>query len=79
MGRHASRSRPHPIVPRPIQEPHPPLYLACTKRETVELAAKWGIGALVLGFAGVEEVSLLRHLYDQAREERTAPSSCRRW
>src|SRR5688572_27043306 len=61
---------PHPIVPRPIQEPHPPLYLACTKRETVELAAKWGIGALVLGFAGIEEVTLLRHLYDQAREQR---------
>lgn len=61
---------PHPIVPRPVQEPHPPLYLACTKRETVELAAKWGIGALVLGFAGVEEVALLRHLYDRAREQR---------
>lgn len=62
---------PHPIVPRPVQEPHPPLYLACTKRETVRLAAQWGIGALVLGFAGVEEISLLRHLYDEAREERS--------
>jgi alkanesulfonate monooxygenase SsuD/methylene tetrahydromethanopterin reductase-like flavin-dependent oxidoreductase (luciferase family) len=61
---------PHPIVPRPVQEPHPPLYLACTKRETVRLAAQWGIGALVLGFAGVEEINLLRHLYDDAREER---------
>jgi alkanesulfonate monooxygenase SsuD/methylene tetrahydromethanopterin reductase-like flavin-dependent oxidoreductase (luciferase family) len=62
---------PHPIVPRPVQEPHPPLYLACTKRDTVRLAAKYGIGALVLGFAGVEEITLLRHLYDEAREERT--------
>jgi alkanesulfonate monooxygenase SsuD/methylene tetrahydromethanopterin reductase-like flavin-dependent oxidoreductase (luciferase family) len=61
---------PHPIVPRPVQEPHPPLYLACTKRETVRLAAQWGIGALVLGFAGVEEINLLRHLYDEARDER---------
>jgi saccharopine dehydrogenase (NAD+, L-glutamate forming) len=41
---------PHPVLPRPVQTPHPPLYLACTKRDTVTLAAEYGIGALVLGF-----------------------------
>ena len=54
----------HPILPRPVQHPHPPLYLACTKRETVTLAGEYGIGALVLGFAGVEEVRTLRKIYD---------------
>jgi len=62
---------PHPIVPRPVQQPHPPLYLACTKRDTVKLAADYGIGALVLGFSGVEEITLLRSIYDEAREQRT--------
>ena len=47
----------HVILPRPVQLPHPPLYLACTKRDTVTLAAEYGIGALVLGFAGIDEVT----------------------
>jgi alkanesulfonate monooxygenase SsuD/methylene tetrahydromethanopterin reductase-like flavin-dependent oxidoreductase (luciferase family) len=62
---------PHPIVPRPVQLPHPPLYLACTKRDTLKLAADYGIGALVLGFSGVDEIRLLRSIYDEAIEQRT--------
>jgi alkanesulfonate monooxygenase SsuD/methylene tetrahydromethanopterin reductase-like flavin-dependent oxidoreductase (luciferase family) len=62
---------PHPILPRPVQEPHPPLFLACTKRNTVELAADYGIGALVMGFAGPDEVASLRKIYDDAIAART--------
>lgn len=61
---------PHPVLPRPTQLPHPPLYLACTKRDTVKLAAKWGVGALVLGFAGADEIRTMREIYDEALEER---------
>jgi alkanesulfonate monooxygenase SsuD/methylene tetrahydromethanopterin reductase-like flavin-dependent oxidoreductase (luciferase family) len=42
---------PHPIIPRPAQLPHPPLFMACSKKDTVTLAAEYGVGALVLGFA----------------------------
>ena len=62
---------PHPIVPRPVQEPHPPLYLACTKHDTLKLAADYGIGGLALGFAGVEDIAEMRAVYDAARETRT--------
>jgi alkanesulfonate monooxygenase SsuD/methylene tetrahydromethanopterin reductase-like flavin-dependent oxidoreductase (luciferase family) len=62
---------PHPVLPRPIQRPHPPLFLACTKRDTVALAAEYGIGALVLGFAGIEEVAGLRKIYDEGIATRT--------
>jgi alkanesulfonate monooxygenase SsuD/methylene tetrahydromethanopterin reductase-like flavin-dependent oxidoreductase (luciferase family) len=62
---------PHEIVPRPVQRPHPPLYLACTKADTVRLAAKWGIGALVLGFAGIDEIAHYRNLYQEAIAQRT--------
>jgi alkanesulfonate monooxygenase SsuD/methylene tetrahydromethanopterin reductase-like flavin-dependent oxidoreductase (luciferase family) len=62
---------PHPIVPRPIQRPHPPLYLACSRRDTVTLAANYGIGALVLGFAGPEEIAFMRALYDSGRAARS--------
>lgn len=60
-----------PVHPSPIQHPHPPLYMACTKRDTVRLAAELGVGALVLGFGGPEEIGVLRAIYDQAIAERT--------
>lgn len=62
---------PHPLLPRPVQLPHPPLYMACTRKDTLKLAAEYGIGALVLGFAGVEEIAELRRIYDEAIAERT--------
>jgi alkanesulfonate monooxygenase SsuD/methylene tetrahydromethanopterin reductase-like flavin-dependent oxidoreductase (luciferase family) len=62
---------PHPILPRPVQEPHPPLYLACTKDATVSLAGEYGIGALVLGFAGIDEVRHLNDLYRKTIAERS--------
>jgi alkanesulfonate monooxygenase SsuD/methylene tetrahydromethanopterin reductase-like flavin-dependent oxidoreductase (luciferase family) len=62
---------PHPILPRPVQLPHPPLYMACTKKDTVRLAAEYGVGALVLGFAGIDEVAQLRKIYDDGVAGRT--------
>jgi alkanesulfonate monooxygenase SsuD/methylene tetrahydromethanopterin reductase-like flavin-dependent oxidoreductase (luciferase family) len=62
---------PHPILPRPVQLPHPPLYLACTKRDTVNLAAEYGIGALVLGFSGPDDIAGLRKIYDEGIAGRT--------
>ncbi len=37
---------PTPIIPRPIQKPHPPVFIACSRPETVELAGKLGAGSL---------------------------------
>lgn len=59
------------IVPRPVQMPHPPLYLACTQPDTVARAAEFGVGALVMGFAGLDSVREQRQLYDKTRRERT--------
>jgi alkanesulfonate monooxygenase SsuD/methylene tetrahydromethanopterin reductase-like flavin-dependent oxidoreductase (luciferase family) len=60
-----------PIHPHPVQTPHPPLFMACTKRDTVRLAADYGIGALVLGFGGADEIAELRAVYDAAIASRT--------
>jgi len=62
---------PHAILPRPVQMPHPPLYLACTKRDTVTLAGELGIGALVLGFSGPDDVAGMKKLYDDTIATRT--------
>ncbi len=40
------------IVPKPKQRPHPPMWVACSRRETIHRAARHGLGAL--GFAFVE-------------------------
>ncbi|MDH3705611.1 MAG: LLM class flavin-dependent oxidoreductase [Acidimicrobiia bacterium] len=56
---------PRTVLPRPQQLPHPPLFLACTKDETVRRAADYGVGALVLGFSGPGQVGELRRVYDE--------------
>ena len=38
------------IVPKPVQKPHPPLWVACSQRETIRMAARLGIGALTFSF-----------------------------
>ena len=41
---------PRNILPKPQQKPHPPLWLACSHRESILKAARLGIGALSFGF-----------------------------
>ncbi len=41
---------PRNVVPKPFQKPHPPLWVACSRRETIHLAATKGIGALSFSF-----------------------------
>jgi alkanesulfonate monooxygenase SsuD/methylene tetrahydromethanopterin reductase-like flavin-dependent oxidoreductase (luciferase family) len=40
---------PRNVVPKPMQKPHPPLWVACSNRETILLAAEKGMGALTSG------------------------------
>jgi alkanesulfonate monooxygenase SsuD/methylene tetrahydromethanopterin reductase-like flavin-dependent oxidoreductase (luciferase family) len=46
---------PRNVVPKPQQRPHPPLWVACTRRETIQLAARAGIGALSFSFVEPED------------------------
>jgi len=43
------------LVPKPVQKPHPPLWVACSKRETIHQAARHGIGALTFAFVDPNE------------------------
>jgi alkanesulfonate monooxygenase SsuD/methylene tetrahydromethanopterin reductase-like flavin-dependent oxidoreductase (luciferase family) len=43
------------VVPKPVQRPHPPLWVACSNRETIKLAARLGIGALTFSFVDPAE------------------------
>ena len=44
------RMPPRNVVPKPKQRPHPPLWVACTRRDTILMAARRGIGALAFSF-----------------------------
>jgi alkanesulfonate monooxygenase SsuD/methylene tetrahydromethanopterin reductase-like flavin-dependent oxidoreductase (luciferase family) len=57
---------PRNIVPKPQQSPHPPLYIACTKEATLQLAGELGVGALALGFAGPEDIAEKNKVYRAA-------------
>lgn len=38
------------VVPKPLQKPHPPLWLACSNRDSIRRAAQLGMGALTFTF-----------------------------
>jgi alkanesulfonate monooxygenase SsuD/methylene tetrahydromethanopterin reductase-like flavin-dependent oxidoreductase (luciferase family) len=38
------------VIPKPLQKPHPPIWLACSNRETIHVAARNGVGALAFAF-----------------------------
>jgi len=59
-----------PIHPKPLQDPHPPLYMACTHDDTLLDAGGRGIGALVLGFGGPEQIAVKNDIYRKAFADR---------
>jgi alkanesulfonate monooxygenase SsuD/methylene tetrahydromethanopterin reductase-like flavin-dependent oxidoreductase (luciferase family) len=46
---------PRNVVPKPLQRPHPPMWVACSRRETIHFAARNGIGALSFSFVEPED------------------------
>jgi alkanesulfonate monooxygenase SsuD/methylene tetrahydromethanopterin reductase-like flavin-dependent oxidoreductase (luciferase family) len=49
-------SMPHRnVMPKPLQRPHPPLWVACSNRDTIKLAARLGMGALTFAFVDPQE------------------------
>jgi alkanesulfonate monooxygenase SsuD/methylene tetrahydromethanopterin reductase-like flavin-dependent oxidoreductase (luciferase family) len=50
-----TRMPPRNVVPKPVQRPHPPLWVACSRRETILMAARRGLGALSFSFVEPEQ------------------------
>jgi len=51
------------VLPKPLQKPHPPMWIACTNRETIKLAARLGIGALGFSFLDPDEAKTWVDIY----------------
>ena len=62
------------VVPKPLQKPHPPIWVACSRRETIHAAARAGIGALTFAFVDPAEAAKWAHeYYDIIRSDQCVP------
>ena len=64
---------PRNVVPKPVQKPHPPLWVACSRRDTILLAAEKGIGALSFAFIDPEEAVHWITDYETTLAEKCVP------
>ena len=51
------------VLPKPLQKPHPPMWMACTNRDTIKVAASLGVGALAFSFVDPEEAKHWSDIY----------------
>jgi alkanesulfonate monooxygenase SsuD/methylene tetrahydromethanopterin reductase-like flavin-dependent oxidoreductase (luciferase family) len=51
------------VLPKPRQSPHPPMWMACTNRDTIKIAASLGLGALAFSFVDAEEARTWSRTY----------------
>jgi alkanesulfonate monooxygenase SsuD/methylene tetrahydromethanopterin reductase-like flavin-dependent oxidoreductase (luciferase family) len=62
------------VLPKPVQKPHPPMWMACTNRDTIKVAASRGLGALAFSFIDEAEArSWSRIYYDIIKSDACVP------
>jgi len=62
------------VVPKPVQKPHPPLWLACSRRETIHAAARAGMGALAFAFVDPKDAGKwAQEYYDIIKSDECVP------
>ena len=62
------------VLPKPLQKPHPPMWMACTNRDTIRIAASLGLGALAFSFVDPEEARNWSQIYyDIIKSEKCVP------
>ncbi|WP_236792284.1 LLM class flavin-dependent oxidoreductase [Amycolatopsis sp. GM8] len=63
---------PRNIVPKPVQRPHPPLWMACSDEASVQACARLGVGALTHGFYDPDEARrVVAEYYETFKRECT--------
>lgn len=67
-------SMPHRnVVPKPLQKPHPPIWAACSNRDSLQLAARLGIGGLTFAFVNAEEAKFWVDEYYETFKKNCTP------
>ena len=62
------------IVPKPFQKPHPPVWVACSNRDTIKMAAENGMGVLCFAFTDPADAKhWVDEYYDIIKSDRCVP------
>lgn len=64
---------PRNIVPKPLQTPHPPPWVACSSRDSLRYAARYGLGALTFAFVDASEAKFWVEEYYEIFEKECEP------
>ncbi|MGH2907138.1 MAG: LLM class flavin-dependent oxidoreductase, partial [Solirubrobacterales bacterium] len=66
---------PREVLPKPLQKPHPPMWVACSRRDTIITAAENGVGALSFAFVEPEQAQeWVDEYYAIVESERCRPA-----
>jgi alkanesulfonate monooxygenase SsuD/methylene tetrahydromethanopterin reductase-like flavin-dependent oxidoreductase (luciferase family) len=61
------------VIPKPLQQPHPPLWVACSNIQTIANAGEWGMGALGFSFVSPDAARAWVHKYYNTLLHRPKP------
>ena len=62
------------VVPKPFQKPHPPVWVACSNRDTIKMAAENGMGVLCFAFTDPADAKhWVDEYYDIIKSDRCVP------
>jgi alkanesulfonate monooxygenase SsuD/methylene tetrahydromethanopterin reductase-like flavin-dependent oxidoreductase (luciferase family) len=61
------------VLPKPRQKPHPPLWVACSQLETIEMAGRRGLGALAFQFISADAAQAWVNAYYNAYLKKLEP------
>lgn len=64
---------PRNVVPKPVQQPHPRPWMACSDRQALRWAARYGMGALTFSFMSPLEARNWVRAYYQAFKDDCSP------
>jgi alkanesulfonate monooxygenase SsuD/methylene tetrahydromethanopterin reductase-like flavin-dependent oxidoreductase (luciferase family) len=64
---------PRNVIPKPLQKPHPPIWVACSSRDSIRYAAKNGMGALTFAFVDPDDAKFWVEEYYEIFEKTCEP------
>ena len=57
---------PRKVIPKPVQDPHPPLWVACSQPDSFRAAGEMGLGVLCFNLAGYDQMAERVQAYREA-------------
>ena len=61
------------VLPRPVQQPHPPMYMGAASEESIALCARYGLGLLMSTLTPIEQLAPKAAFYSEQCRNTDAP------